>query len=130
MLNSSNPMIKVWVTRGNDNVLRVAVIHKDVNATSSAVISLTVKDSSTETAGTGQLSIITVPNATTPRDRAASVGGVTWAGQTWDGTTDGSLVGTKSYVTVDNINAVYTFNVDAVTMNLLEIPIKQKTVDK
>jgi hypothetical protein len=99
--------ISVWVTIDASNTVRVLVINKDQSA--SGDVSITLNGF-----GNGTLAKLVAPSV-------SSKTGVTWAGQTFDGSTDGTIQGTESTTTVVPAGNVYTFSVTTTSAALLTI---------
>lgn len=94
-VNSTNSLIKAHAVAAGSGTTRVTMIHKDPNATVSAAVSVAVA------AGTGQRGAVTaqllrldVPSASTGLERVFARTGLSFAGQTFDGSTDGKPIGT------------------------------------
>lgn len=102
---SSN--ISVWATVDATSTVRVLVINKDQSATGNVNVTLSGF-------GNGTLSMLVAPNV-------SSKAGVTWAGQTFDGSTDGRIQGTVSTTTVVPNSNVYTFSMAPTSAALLTV---------
>ncbi len=100
--------VRVWATIDNYNVVRVVAINKDLSASGNAKIQL----SSLRSAG----SLVRLTAAS-----ASATNGVTFAGQTFDGTTNGNPVGNYVTTKVTPVNGVYTFLLPAASAALLTI---------
>jgi hypothetical protein len=105
LTTSSN--ISVWATIDASNTVRVLVINKDQSASGNVSVTLTGF-------GNGTLSKLVAPSV-------SSKTGVTWAGQTFDGSTDGTIQGTASTTTVVPVANVYTFSITPTSAALLTI---------
>jgi hypothetical protein len=99
--------ISVWATVDGSNTVRVLVINKDQSASGEVSITLTGF-------GNGTLSKLVAPSV-------SSKTGVTWAGQTFDGSTDGTIQGTESSATVMPNSNVYTFSIAPTSAALLTV---------
>jgi len=99
--------ISVWATIDASNTVRVLVINKDQSASGDVAITL-------NGFGDGTLSKLVAPSV-------SSKTGVTWAGQTFDGSTDGTIQGTVSTTAVVPAGNVYTFSVATTSAVLLTI---------
>eukprot|EP01102_Stenamoeba_stenopodia_P007627 TRINITY_DN2143_c0_g1_i2.p1 TRINITY_DN2143_c0_g1~~TRINITY_DN2143_c0_g1_i2.p1 ORF type:complete len:300 (-),score=40.39 TRINITY_DN2143_c0_g1_i2:283-1182(-) len=110
---STNEMIKIWSVVNDDNqTIHVVVIHKDMNATQPATITLSLANDYQSTA---QLTRLTAPSVT-------SEYGLNFAGQTFDGSQDGYPVGEETYTTVTmNSNRQFVFTLDPLSVAFLEI---------
>ena len=105
LTTSSN--ISVWATVDATSTVRVLVINKDQSATGNVNITLSGF-------GNGTLSMLVAPSV-------SSKTGVTWAGQTFDGSTDGTIQGTESTTTVMPSSNVYTFSMAPTSAALLTV---------
>jgi hypothetical protein len=105
LTTSSN--ISVWATIDASNTVRVLVINKDQSASGNVSVTLTGF-------GNGTLSELLAPSV-------SSTAGVTWAGQTFDGSTDGTIQGTASTTTVVPVGNIYTFSMTPGSAALLTI---------
>jgi hypothetical protein len=105
LTTSSN--ISAWATIDASNTVRVLVINKDQSANGNVSITLTGF-------GNGTLSQLLAPSV-------SSKTGVTWAGQTFDGSPDGTIQGTVSTTTVVPVGNVYTFSISPTSAALLTI---------
>lgn len=105
-IQSSNDLVKVWVTRDTVGTWHVTAIHKDVNRTSDATV--TVKfPSGTVNSNTGTL-LRLAPNNGNPYSST----GIAYGGLTFDGSTNGKPNGTPASEKVNpNSDGSYTFNV-------------------
>jgi len=117
---STNSFIKTWaVIDKNSLAIRVIVIHKDMTANSSATVSISLSNS---------IGINYSTNASIVRLLASNVlskTGITLAGQTFDGTTDGNPLGTRTTTPiVADSNGVFSFQVDPISAAFLEIVSK------
>lgn len=99
---------KIWATIDNQNVVRVLAINKDLNASGNATIQLSSPRL------TGSLVRLTAPNA-------SATNGITLGGQTFDGTTDGNLIGNTTSTVVKPNDGIYTFSLPAASAALLTI---------
>ena len=91
---ASNSLIKLWATAegGSSGVFRVLAIHKDYNATAAAAVRVAVP-AGLAAAQPGRLLRLLAPNVTSPT-------GVSWGGQTFDGSADGLPLGPQVAETV------------------------------
>lgn len=105
LTTSSN--ISVWATIDATGAVRVLVINKDQSASGNVNIRLSGF-------GTGTLSRLLAP-------AVSSKTGVTWAGQTFDGSADGMIQGTASTTTVVPNSNVYTFSIAPTSAALLTV---------
>ena len=104
---STSSNISVWATVDASNTARVLVINKDESASGNINITLSGF-------GNGTLSRLAAPSV-------SSKTGVTWAGQTFDGSPDGTIQGTESSTTVvPNLN-MYTFSISPTSAALLTV---------
>ena len=85
-VTSSNPHIHAYSTVSNVHTFSLVVLHKDLNATANATISLAFPLSGT--APLAVLSRLLAPSATAEYN-------ITFAGQTYDGTLDGEPTGRR-----------------------------------
>jgi hypothetical protein len=97
--------VKAWATRDASGTLRVLVLNKDESATGDVVVSAD---------GTGSANLVRLQ---APALEAQT--GVTLAGQTFDGSPDGTLQGTPTAERVEPQSGAYTFNVPALSAALL-----------
>ena len=87
-VKSSNPLIKVFAfreVRGSSSEVRVVILHKDYNATTPATLSVSLPTSHSQSPAAHYI----VLKASSIFDNF----GITYAGQTYDGTTDGLPMG-------------------------------------
>jgi hypothetical protein len=105
LTTSSN--ISAWATIDASNTVRVLVINKDQSASGNVSVTLTGF-------GNGTLSQLLAPSV-------SSKTGVTWAGQTFDGSPDGTIQGTASTTTVLPVGNVYNFSISPTSAALLTI---------
>jgi hypothetical protein len=104
--------VKVWATIDAANTVRVVVLEKDTDGlTNSKTVALTLE--SYTKAGT--LTTMTAPSL-------SSTSGITIAGQTFDGTTNGLLTGTVASSQVTPVSGVYTITVADGTATMLTVP--------
>jgi hypothetical protein len=87
-VNTSNPLIKVWALQQSPTELTVLVIHKDAAAAAPARVSVAPPPGHAVSAAGGALARLIAPSV-------LSRYGVTFAGQTFDGSTDGFPVGAR-----------------------------------
>ncbi|MBC8122364.1 MAG: hypothetical protein H7Y22_11060, partial [Gemmatimonadaceae bacterium] len=101
--------VKIWATRDNQGVTRIVALNKDLGASGNARIQLSG----------------TYPAATLTRLSASSAyakTGLTLAGQTFDGTTNGKPVGTYTSSSLSASNGTYVFSLPKSSAVLLTIP--------
>jgi hypothetical protein len=99
--------VSIWATIDGDGIVRVVVLNKD--ETNSGTVNITL-------AGYGSASIKTL---SAPSVTATT--GVTYGGQTFDGSTDGTIQGTLSTTTLTPTSGVYTFTIAATSAALLTV---------
>ena len=99
--------LKVWATLDNKGVVRVTLINKDKTAQGDVTISLP---------GFGSAQTIRLSAA-----NYQATHGVTIGGQTFDGSTDGNILGTLSEETVTPSGGVYSVTVPPTSAALLTI---------
>ena len=124
----ADEMVKVWLTHGDDSVLRLSVIHKNLSATTNAHIVFTVTSdmlSARVADPNARLYVLTVPSTRTPRQRALAWQAISLFGRTWDGTHDGNPAGSETYTTITDRTGrgQYEFDVEPITAVMLEIDI-------
>ena len=94
-VNASAPgRAKCWAVVDETGQARVTLLNKDVNASASLAVRLRVA------AGGNLTGAATVQALLPGAGGLASKTGLTWAGQTWDGSLDGSIQGTRSIQSV------------------------------
>jgi len=104
--------VKVWATVDASNTLRVVVLEKDTDGlTNSKTVKLTL--GSYTKAGT--LTTMTASSL-------SATSGITIAGQTFDGTTNGLLTGAATSSSVTGVSGVYTITVADGTAAMLTVP--------
>jgi len=103
----SGPNVKVWATEDAQGTIRVAIINKDESF--SGNVAITVPGY-----GTAQAERLEAPSY-------LSKAGVTFNGQTFDGSVDGNLVGTATPLQVAPSDNVYTVSVEPTSAMLLVI---------
>jgi hypothetical protein len=104
---STSSNISAWATIDANNTVRVLVINKDQSASGDVSVVLTGF-------ANGTLSRLAAPSV-------SSKTGVTWAGQTFDGSPDGTLQGILSTTTVTPTFGVYTCTIAPTSAALLTI---------
>eukprot|EP01102_Stenamoeba_stenopodia_P010028 TRINITY_DN2976_c0_g1_i1.p2 TRINITY_DN2976_c0_g1~~TRINITY_DN2976_c0_g1_i1.p2 ORF type:complete len:184 (+),score=37.69 TRINITY_DN2976_c0_g1_i1:1065-1616(+) len=110
---STNELIKVWaVFNDATQTVRVVVIHKDLNSTQPANITINVS-------GSDDSSVAKVTRLVAPSPYSQF--NVTLAGQTFDGSEDGTPVGSYAYETVSGSNGMYSFAVQPLTVAFFEL---------
>lgn len=105
-LTTSNN-ISLWATLDASNTVRVLVINKDQSATGNVNVTLNGYSN-------GTLSSLSARSV-------SSTTGVTWAGQTFDGSPDGTIQGALSTATVVPSSNVYTFSMTPASAALLTV---------
>ena len=112
---SSNHYIKVWTTVNADGVIKVAVLHKALNATGDASVRLDLSQSLQPPYPTAELYRLTAP---TPY----STYGLDFAGFTFDGTVDGRPSGELVIEQrMADGSGVYNFTVSPISLSMLVI---------
>ena len=119
-VKTSNPMVKVWVLRtrataGRPSLLRVLLIHKDLNATSNSTVTVALTNAAQATWG-GVIRL-------TAERGASSVFGLSYAGQTWDGSKDGEPVGTRVVEAATTVDGAFVVTVTPISAVLLTVPL-------
>jgi hypothetical protein len=99
--------VSVWATIDAAGIIRIAVLNKD--QTNSGTVAITL-------AGYGNASLKTLSAASVTATR-----GVTYGGQTFDGSTDGKIQGTLSTTAVTPTSGVYTFAITHTSAVLLTV---------
>lgn len=110
---TTNPLVRVWSVADVDGMTRIVVIHKDPNATSLATVTVTPANGAAF--GTAQLY----------RMQPASGGvfakvGISFAGQTFDGSQDGLPLGTRTPEAVPANGGTFSFTVPQASIAILE----------
>ena len=112
---TSNPFIKAWATVTPDDEVRVAILHKDLNATGNASVALDLS-----------LSLSDFPTAYVVRVTAPSPYasyGLDFAGLSWDGTVDGRPRGQPHVEQLEaSQSGVYNLTVSPISLVLVSIP--------
>lgn len=106
-LGTTSANIKVWATVDQSNVVHVVILNKDTTFAGSVAVTL-------PGLGTAQVTRLTAPSY-------QSTNGVSIGGQTFDGSIDGTLVGTPDNETISATNGVYTVPVQPTSAVLLTI---------
>jgi hypothetical protein len=120
-VKSTNELIKVWPTRDNTGVWRVTAVHKDVNATQGAQVTVFLPP------GMGAEEGAAAPTASLVRLVASSGSpwastGLVFGGLTFDGSTDGKPVGKPISEPVSpNSDGSYTFALPPTSVAILTI---------
>lgn len=112
--------LKVWATQDASGTIRVALINKDISFSGDVAISLPghgTAQSLLMSCANGYAGTVTYPDNTS----LTGTTGITIGGQTWDGSTDGTLQGTQTLGTVNPVNGTYTVTVQPGTAVLLTI---------
>jgi hypothetical protein len=113
-VRTSNPLIKLWATAaGGGSKLRVLAIHKDYNATANATVSVSLPPG-LYASQPAQLLRLLAPNVTTTF-------GVSWGGQTFDGSAAGLPLGPRAVEAVPAVNGnAFAFALPPASAALLE----------
>lgn len=106
-VGTTSANIKVWATVDQNNTVHVAILNKDKTFVGSVAVTLTGR-------GTAQVTRLIAPSY-------QSATGVSIGGQTFDGSIDGTLVGTADNETISATNGVYTVPVQPTSAVLLTI---------
>jgi hypothetical protein len=117
--STSNELVKVWAAQDTaSHVVRICVIHKDMNSKDAASIQLDLADGRTLT-GNATLTTLTAPSVT-------ATNGVKFGGLTYDGTTDGKYTGKQvsSQVAPHTAHHGYDFVVAPTSMAILTLPLQ------
>jgi hypothetical protein len=104
---STSANLTAWATVDVDGNVRVAVFNKDKTAQGNIIVAVTGL-------GNATLKTLTAPSYT-------STTGVTYGGQTFDGSTDGTIQGILSTTTVTPLAGVYTFTIAPTSAALLTV---------
>jgi hypothetical protein len=99
--------VSIWATIDAAGIVRVVVLNKD--ETNSGTVNITL-------AGYGSASLKTLTAAT-----VTATTGVSYGGQTFDGSTDGTIQGTLSTPKVTPTSGVYTFTIAPTSAALLTV---------
>eukprot|EP00043_Microstomoeca_roanoka_P011423 m.107524 g.107524 ORF g.107524 m.107524 type:complete len:356 (-) comp15191_c0_seq2:41-1108(-) len=91
--STSNAQIKTWAVQDDQGYWRVVIIHKDYTTTTPAQVNIDI--TAVSNAASAQLYVLESENHSI-YDKY----GLTWAGQTFDGSQDGRPVGTRKSETV------------------------------
>jgi hypothetical protein len=120
-ITSSNPHIHAWATVSSVHTFSLVVVHKDLNATSNATLSITIP--LTGTAPTATLMRLLAPSAMSEYN-------VTLAGQTYDGSVDGEPIGRRVEETVQGTTVQggvrYQLTVSPVSAVMLRMQLPSK----
>lgn len=116
--STTNRLVKVWGSVSIDGQQRVMVIHKDLNSTSAACVSVALPPGARLTQPAKLVRLTPGPGG------AYSTTGVVYGGQTYDGTSNGVPTGTRVTETVDADadNMGYTISVAPLTLVILTLP--------
>ena len=121
---TTNPLVKVFAFRDvrHDNAeVRVVILHKDYNATSSAIVSVTIAQQQS-----GSAARYIVLQAESIFDNF----GITYAGQTYDGSQDGMPIGEFVSTAVQpDSSGKYAVSVQPSSAVLLTIPFSKQQRD-
>jgi hypothetical protein len=99
--------VSVWATIDAAGIIRIAVLNKD--QTNSGTVGITLAGY-----GNASLKTLTAPSVTATR-------GVSYGGQTFDGSTDGTIQGILSTPVVTPTSGVYTFAITPTSAALLTV---------
>jgi hypothetical protein len=99
--------VSVWATIDAAGIIRIAVLNKD--QTNSGTVGITLAGY-----GNASLKTLTAPSVTATR-------GVSYGGQTFDGSTDGTIQGTLSTTAVTPTSGVYTFAIAPTSAALITV---------
>jgi hypothetical protein len=103
----SGPNVKVWATEDKQGTVRVAIVNKDETFSGNVAISLS---------GLGAAQVERLEASS-----YSSKNGITLGGQTFDGSVDGTLVGSPTAETAAPVNGVYTVGIQPTSAVLLTI---------
>lgn len=112
--------VKVWATRDHAGTVRIAVINKDINFSGNISVLLPGY-------GDANRLLLTDANGYTGTlyyaDDTSIIGttGITVGGQTFDGSTDGTIQGTQTTDWIEPSNGVYTVTLQPATAVLLTL---------
>jgi Glycosyl hydrolase family 79 C-terminal beta domain/IPT/TIG domain len=106
-LGATQANVKVWAAIDQNNVVHVIILNKDESFAGSIAVSFSGRD-------TAQVTRLTAPSY-------QSTNGISIGGQTFDGSIDGTLVGTPDNETIAPSNGVYTVPVQPTSAVLLTI---------
>jgi IPT/TIG domain len=115
--------LKVWATKASDGTVRIAVVNKDTSFSGDVPISL-------HGYGPAETLLLTDSNGYTGAihyaDNTTVIGttGITIGGQTFDGSTDGTIQGTQTTGEIYPSKGVYTVSVQPASAVLLTIAPK------
>ena len=117
-VSTTNSYVKVWSAISATGQRSVLVIHKDMNATSSATVTIQLP-AGMVLRGTASLTRVT-PGA----EGVYSNTGISFGGLTFDGTSDGKPTGTRvtESVSASADGTEFVFSVQPVSMALLVLP--------
>lgn len=115
---STNNYIKVWYSVADDGTGRVMVIHKDMAATVPADVTINLPSSLRLSSPATLLRLTPGPAGVYAND------GLSFAGLTYDGSTDGNPRGTLApeYVQPNAAHTAYSFTVTPLSLVVLELP--------
>jgi hypothetical protein len=112
-IETSNPFIKAHVLKDASGTFRVAVIHKDLYTTDSTTVN--VLPSAGYSGNEARLfRLLSIDNSATAKS------GVTFAGQTFDGSQDGMPLGTPLSERVPVVNGLFSFTLAPRSAAILE----------
>ena len=109
-VESSNPLIKAWCVRDASGKYRVTVIHKDIDATSSAHVKIAALS-------TASGRVLRYLSAMGPFAKT----GLSFGGLTFDGSTDGKPSGTPSSEPINAVNGFFEFDIQPGSIALFEV---------
>jgi len=104
---STSANLTAWATLDGSGIVRILIINKDQTASGSVSVTLSGH-------GNGTLTKLLAPSY-------QSTTGVSLGGQTFDGSTDGTPVGTESNELVIPQNGVYTIQISPTSAALLTV---------
>jgi len=111
---TTNALIKSWALISNKGQTRVVVVHKDPKATADAQVTITPSSRSTSPA---QLVFLSA------KDGVNAENGLEYAGQTFDGSTDGKPSGNRVVTNVNpNSNGEYSFTLPVAHIAYIIVP--------
>jgi len=117
-VTSSNPLIKVWQATDSKGQTRVMVIHKDITATEAADVTITLPPGVSLSGYASLLRLTPGPGG------VSSSSGLSFAGLTYDNTTDGLPTGTLApqSVPANSDHHGYSISVSPVSVVILDLP--------
>ncbi len=112
--------VKVWATKDSSGMIRIAIVNKDTNFSGDVAISLPGYGNAKTlllSDANGYTGTISYSSSTT----VVGTTGIAIGGQTWDGSTDGTIQGTQTVGSISPSGGVYTVSVQPATAVLLTI---------